>query len=72
MNSCNFHRISVIILKSSINYLILLGRKTEGLSQKILKTFSSYTFDTSVCKFEMDLGRLATASEVTGGHTLPF
>jgi hypothetical protein len=29
-------------------------------------------FDTSVHKFEMDLGRLAPASEVAGGHTIPF
>jgi hypothetical protein len=31
-----------------------------------------FKFDTSVHKFEIDLGRLAPASEVTGGHTLPF
>jgi hypothetical protein len=27
---------------------------------------------TSLHKFEMDLGRLAAASEVAGGHTIPF
>jgi hypothetical protein len=29
-------------------------------------------FDTRDHQFEMDLGRLAPASEVTGGHTLQF
>jgi hypothetical protein len=60
----------VDILPISIYLVVVLYRHKHCRPQKVELDLACR--DSTTTKFEMDLGRLAPAAEVAGGHTIPF